>query len=331
MELPIKAPDSSRDMKTTRPGEIMAIAGPSGAGKTTLLEILAGMIPMTRFSDEFLFPVLTVQETLMYSARLRLHDSKRHGKVAVGIRVKELLRELGLEHVANVGEKRRVSIGVDLVHDPAVLLLDEPTSGLDSASALHVASLLKSMATKQGKTIVLTVHQPGHSIPRHVNVLEFAIDVTQDLLVVNTDESEEEEDDNIEEEERKASHLPALVNNRRPTDYLRERRILMREPQGELIESLLISYQTPWYSSLSSYSWLSCTPPRVLACRTKAGCLYVSLLHNAGLDRRPDVEFVGCLSERTRPGFHHGDVADRRRRRVVLSVLGIFHIERGHT
>ncbi|KAE8718108.1 ABC transporter G family member 10 [Hibiscus syriacus] len=316
MELPIKAPDSSRDMKTqyvikaqklsywlspprvggfswclrrhspaaatkcilknvnceARPGEIMAIAGPSGAGKTTLLEILAGMIPMTRFSgyvlvnhkamdagcfrrvsgyvsqDEFLFPVLTVQETLMYSARLRLHDSKRHGKVAVGIRVKELLRELGLEHVANVrigdesnrgisgGEKRRVSIGVDLVHDPAVLLLDEPTSGLDSASALHVASLLKSMATKQGKTIVLTVHQPGfrilelfdktlllsngtvlhhgplnlleqrlrftgHSIPRHVNVLEFAIDVTQDLLVVNTDESEEEEDDNIEEEE----------------------------------------------------------------------------------------------------------------------------------
>ncbi|MBA0557236.1 hypothetical protein Golob_014315 [Gossypium lobatum] len=245
-----------------RPGEILAIAGPSGAGKTTLLEVLAGMIPLSRLSgnvlvnneamdpghfrrvsgyvtqDQLLFPLLTVEETLMYSARLRMHDGQRHNKAAV--RVKELLKELGLEEVANVrigeesnrgisgGQKRRVSIGVDLVHDPTVLLIDEPTSGLDSASAFHVVSLLKSMATKQGKTIVLTVHQPGfrilelfdrilllsngtvihhgtlhlleqrlqfagHSIPCHVNVLEFAIEVTQDL-VVSAEESEDCED-----------------------------------------------------------------------------------------------------------------------------------------
>lgn len=241
-----------------RPGEILAIAVPSGAGKTTLLEVLAGMIPLSRLAgnvlvnneamdpghfrrvsgyvtqDQLLFPLLTVEETLMYSARLRLHDGQQHNKAAV--RVKLLLKELGLEEVANVrigeesnrvisgGQKRRVSIRVDLVHDPTVLLIDEPTSGLDSASAFHVVSLSKSMATKQGKTIVLTVHQPGfrilelfdrilllsngtvihhgtmhllqqrlqfagHSIPYHVNVLEFAIEVTQDL-VVSTEESE---------------------------------------------------------------------------------------------------------------------------------------------
>lgn len=86
------------------------------------------------------------------------------------------MKDLGLEHVAHVrigselswgisgGEKHRVSIGVDLVHDPAVLLIYEPTSGLDSASALHVVLLLKSMAIKQGKIIVLTIHQPGSQI-----------------------------------------------------------------------------------------------------------------------------------------------------------------------
>ncbi|KAL0362440.1 UNVERIFIED_CONTAM: ABC transporter G family member 10 [Sesamum calycinum] len=231
-----------------KPGELTAIAGPSGAGKTTLLEILAGTIatcgvpgrvlvndmPMNaahfrRVSgyvtqDEALFPHLTVEETLMYSARLRLQV----GRDKARSRVHSLLTELGLEHIAGVrigsessrgisgGEKRRVSIGVDLVHDPVVLLLDEPTSGLDSASALHIVLLLKSMAKNQGKTIVLTIHQPGfrildlidkvillsngvvlHSgsldllaerlksvgycIPQHVNALEFAIEVAESL------------------------------------------------------------------------------------------------------------------------------------------------------
>ncbi|KAK3036493.1 hypothetical protein RJ639_030507 [Escallonia herrerae] len=233
-----------------KPGEITAIAGPSGAGKTTLLEVLAGIISSRRVSghvlvneqrmdatyfrrvsgfvtqEEALFPLLTVEETLMYSARLRLHG----GLNKATARVRELLRELGLDHVEGVrigsestrgisgGEKRRVSIGVELVHDPAVLLIDEPTSGLDSAAALHVMLLLKSMAKNQGKTIVLTIHQPGfrilelfdqvvllsngivlhhgslclleerlkfagHCIPRQVNVLEFAIDVTETLLI----------------------------------------------------------------------------------------------------------------------------------------------------
>ncbi|GAV64058.1 ABC_tran domain-containing protein/ABC2_membrane domain-containing protein [Cephalotus follicularis] len=236
-----------------RPGEITAIAGPSGAGKTTLLEILAGKIsphnvsgevlvnhrPMDanvfrRISgyvtqDDALFPLLTVKETLMYSALLRLPGERK----VVARRVRELMKELGLDHVASSkigegsnggisgGERRRVSIGVDLVHDPAVILIDEPTSGLDSASALHVVKLLKSMVINQGKTIVLTIHQPGfrilelfdrlvllsngsvihngslhlleenikfagHGITPHVNVLEFAIDVMESLTVQNS-------------------------------------------------------------------------------------------------------------------------------------------------
>lgn len=240
-----------------RPGEITAIAGPSGSGKTTLLDILAGMIPLNNvcghvlvnemkmsakhfrrisgyvIQEEDLFPLLTVEETLMFSARLRLYG----GILKVKARVREIMKELGLEHVANVrvgdatsggisgGQKRGVSIGVEIVHDPAVLLLDEPTSGLDSTSALQVALLLKAMATNQGKTIILTIHQPGfrilelfdqilllakgtilhhgslelleqrlrqsgHSIPRYVNVVEFAIELTESLKVDTNEESE---------------------------------------------------------------------------------------------------------------------------------------------
>lgn len=239
-----------------RPGELTAIAGPSGAGKTTLLEILAGKISLSlcqvsgqvlvnngpvdgnnfrRISgyvtqEDDLFPSLTVEETLMYSALFRLPG----GKKEAAMRVKFLIKELGLDHVAGSrigegsncgisgGERRRVSIGVDLVHDPAVVLIDEPTSGLDSASALHVVTLLKSMVVRQGKTIILTIHQPGfrileqfdrivllsngfvvhngslnlleerlkldgHHIPLHVNVLEFSIDVVESLSTQNSE------------------------------------------------------------------------------------------------------------------------------------------------
>ena len=70
------------------------------------------------------------------------------------LRVESLLQELGLFHVADSfvgdeenrgisgGERKRVSIGVDMIHNPPILLLDEPTSGLDSTSALQVIEVL---------------------------------------------------------------------------------------------------------------------------------------------------------------------------------------------
>ncbi|KAL5228291.1 hypothetical protein ABZP36_016556 [Zizania latifolia] len=172
--------------------------------------------------DDALFPMLTVEESLVYSARLRLRGGGG-APGAAGARVRELMAELGLRHVSGSrvasvsgGERRRVSIGVDLVHDPAVLLLDEPTSGLDSVSALHIVKMLRDMAASHDKTVVLTIHQPsfrilellnrvvlladgavlhhgplaflkarlatsGHAIPPHVNVLEYAMEVIDTL------------------------------------------------------------------------------------------------------------------------------------------------------
>ncbi|MQL70561.1 hypothetical protein Taro_002875 [Colocasia esculenta] len=178
-----------------KPWEVLAIVGPSGAGKSSLLEILAGkLVPPgapavfvnqkpvdpVRFrkisgyvtQKDVLFPLLTVRETLLFSAKLRLRVSR--GELAA--KVESLIQELGLEHVAGVrigdervrgvsgGEKRRVSIGVEVIHDPRVLILDEPTSGLDSTSALQIMDMLKAMAEVRGRTIILSIHQPGFRI-----------------------------------------------------------------------------------------------------------------------------------------------------------------------
>ncbi|KAJ4833521.1 ATP-binding cassette sub- G member 5 [Turnera subulata] len=182
-----------------KPWEILAIVGPSGAGKSSLLETLAGkltpqsgdiFVNQTRINKaqfkkisgyvtqrDTLFPLLTVEETLMFSAKLRL----RLPQDQLRAKVKSLVQELGLEQVAMTrvgddrirgisgGERRRVSIGVDVIHDPKVLILDEPTSGLDSTSALQIIDMLKVMAETRGRTIVLSIHQPGFRIVKLFN------------------------------------------------------------------------------------------------------------------------------------------------------------------
>jgi len=183
------------------PWEILAIVGPSGAGKSSLLEILAGKLtpqsgsifvnqkPVDKAQfkktsgyvtqKDTLFPLLTVEETLMFSAKLRL----RLPPAELTSRVKSLIQELGLTRVAGArvgddrvrgisgGEKRRVSIGVDVIHDPKVLILDEPTSGLDSTSALQIIDMLKTMAETRGRTIILSIHQPGFRIVKLFNTI----------------------------------------------------------------------------------------------------------------------------------------------------------------
>ncbi|KAJ4848131.1 hypothetical protein Tsubulata_034830 [Turnera subulata] len=178
-------------------GEIMAIMGPSGAGKSTFLDAIAGriakgslegsvridgravstsymkMISSYVMQDDQLFPMLTVFETFMFAAEVRLPPSISRAEKRK--RVYELLDQLGLTSTAHTyigdegrrgvsgGERRRVSIGIDIIHKPSLLFLDEPTSGLDSTSAYSVVEKVKEIA-KGGSIVLMTIHQPSFRI-----------------------------------------------------------------------------------------------------------------------------------------------------------------------
>ncbi|KAL6069457.1 ATP-binding cassette sub- G member 2 [Balamuthia mandrillaris] len=183
-----------------RPGEVTAIIGPSGAGKTTLLNILAGRVqsgkidgnflingrPRKQISlrkwrklsayimqDDVLLGFLTPQEAFTFSARLRLPGGVRGNKRQE--KVQSLIEELGLEecsatHIGSVerrgisgGQRKRTSIGMELITDPSVLFLDEPTSGLDSSTAFTLVETLKKLAMAR-RTIITTIHQPSSDI-----------------------------------------------------------------------------------------------------------------------------------------------------------------------
>lgn len=174
---------------TAHPSEILAVVGPSGAGKSSLLDILAARTAPTGGAlllnsdplnpsafrklsayvpqHDACLPLLTVAETFAFSSRLLKPKTSDIATV-----ISSLLDELRLAHLANTrlahglsgGERRRVSIGLSLLHDPAVLLLDEPTSGLDSGSALNVMQTLQSIAATRHRTVILSIHQPGFKI-----------------------------------------------------------------------------------------------------------------------------------------------------------------------
>ncbi|KAJ3179549.1 ATP-binding cassette sub- G member 2 [Gaertneriomyces sp. JEL0708] len=182
-----------------KPGEIVAIMGGSGAGKTTLLNILAGRVPTGKPSgiilqngkirerrtwkkkigyveqEDLLYENLTVRETLETAAWLRLPNSQ-FSKEQKLQRVSLALESLGLSHIAHSrignpsvggisgGEKKRVSIGIELVADPGLLFLDEPTTGLDAATSQNLIALLKRYAKKTGKTLIMTIHMPRETI-----------------------------------------------------------------------------------------------------------------------------------------------------------------------
>ncbi|KAL3732146.1 hypothetical protein ACJRO7_028908 [Eucalyptus globulus] len=232
-----------------RDGEILAVLGASGSGKSTLVDALANRIakgslkgsvtlngePLESrllkvisayvMQDDLLFPMLTVEETLMFAAEFRLPRTLSKSKKRM--RVQALIDQLGLQNAAKTvigdeghrgvsgGERRRVSIGIDIIHDPIILFLDEPTSGLDSTSAYMVVKVLQRIA-QRGSIVVMTVHQPsyrilglldrllflsrgqtvysgsptslplffsefGHPIPENENRTEFALDLIREL------------------------------------------------------------------------------------------------------------------------------------------------------
>ncbi|KAJ8612432.1 hypothetical protein CTAYLR_006585 [Chrysophaeum taylorii] len=176
-------------------GRVTAIMGPSGCGKTTLLDFLAQRIDTKKRGrsvsgsitlvgakaraayvqqEDALVGVLTVAETLAVAAAFA---------GAPRSRADELVREFGLESAKDTmvgtifqkgisgGQKRRLSIAVELVARPRLVLLDEPTSGLDSASALAVITQLSQIAgaidqCKECKRVAVacTLHQPSNAV-----------------------------------------------------------------------------------------------------------------------------------------------------------------------
>eukprot|EP00121_Abeoforma_whisleri_P015531 Awhi_evm1s14305 len=176
------------------PQELTAMMGPSGAGKSSLLDLLSarnkvssGTIKINgtpyRSShkhiisyvqqEDTLMGDLTVEENIEYSARLRLPTSK--GREEIKRLVNQVISDFGLDRVKKTkvgtvfirgvsgGERRRVSIAVELVTQPLILFLDEPTSGLDSTSSHKVIQCLKDTAQKYNRTIIATIHQPASS------------------------------------------------------------------------------------------------------------------------------------------------------------------------
>ncbi|XP_076812978.1 broad substrate specificity ATP-binding cassette transporter ABCG2-like isoform X2 [Clavelina lepadiformis] len=185
-----------------KPG-LNAIMGPTGSGKSSLLDILAGRkdpagltgqvlinskpLP-TNFKrisgyvvqQDIVLGTLSVRENLWFSANLRLPRSV--SKEQKSRRIDEILYDLGLTNCADTkvgneiirgisgGEKKRASIGMELITAPTVLFLDEPTTGLDASTANAVMILLKRLGNR-GRTIILSIHQPRYSIFRLFDTL----------------------------------------------------------------------------------------------------------------------------------------------------------------
>ncbi|KAJ2993420.1 hypothetical protein HDV02_002427 [Globomyces sp. JEL0801] len=136
---------------------------------------IASICGYVQQNDDQLLSSLTARETLRFAAVLRLpKDMAHHRKMAT---VEEMLRTLGLKSCANNlvgdehtkglsgGERRRLSIGIQLLSDPNVLIIDEPTSGLDAFTSLQIMDTLKDIA-KSGRTVICSIHQPRHDIYR---------------------------------------------------------------------------------------------------------------------------------------------------------------------
>ena len=124
--------------------------------------------------DDVLMTTLTVREAVRYSAQLQLPSSM--STAAKRDRAEETLREMGLEGAADTriggwmhkgisgGQRRRVSICMEILTRPALLFLDEPTSGLDSAASYHVVSRIARLARVEGMTVIAAVHQPSTEV-----------------------------------------------------------------------------------------------------------------------------------------------------------------------
>lgn len=124
--------------------------------------------------DDVLMTTLTVKESVYYSAQLQLPSTM--SKSEKKERAETSVREMGLQDSMNTkiggwsvkglsgGQKRRVSICIELLTRPKLLFLDEPTSGLDSASSYHVMSRIIKLARRDNMSVVASIHQPSSEV-----------------------------------------------------------------------------------------------------------------------------------------------------------------------
>jgi len=165
--------------------KLIAIMGPSGCGKSTLLKALNGDNPPTKGKvflfdleltenyeylktligyvpqDDIVHSQLTVKQCLYYSARLRNIPEEN-----IENRITEVLKDLKIEERKNSliselsgGQKKRVSIALELLAKPLLLFLDEPTSPLDPYVIKEFLDILKELTTN-GTTVIMVTHKP---------------------------------------------------------------------------------------------------------------------------------------------------------------------------
>ncbi|KAJ1927065.1 ATP-binding cassette transporter snq2 [Tieghemiomyces parasiticus] len=177
-----------------QPGSMTALMGASGAGKTTLLDVLAQRKNLGRTEGDILMngvpltkvlrrktgyceqmdihnPNTTVREALQFSAYLR--QPANVSRAEKDLFVEKVIHLLEMEDIGDalVGncetgiglsmeERKRLTIGVELVAKPKVLFLDEPTSGLDAQASFSIVRFLRKLA-REGQSVLCTIHQPS--------------------------------------------------------------------------------------------------------------------------------------------------------------------------
>ncbi|KAH8798827.1 ABC transporter-like protein [Hyaloscypha sp. PMI_1271] len=199
-DLGFKPPKSTKPILSDVSGAINAgslwgVMGASGAGKSTFVNVLMGKTAhtggVTRVNgvagkiskyrkiigyvpqDDIVLPELTVRENILHSARIRLPSNWTDSEIQNHVDI--LISCLKLAHVQDSlvgspgapvisgGQRKRVSIGMELAAAPMALFLDEPTSGLDATAAASIMATLKALS-RLGMTIVTIIHQPRQEI-----------------------------------------------------------------------------------------------------------------------------------------------------------------------
>ncbi|MEI6622853.1 MAG: FHA domain-containing protein [Actinomycetes bacterium] len=170
------------------PASVIGVIGPSGSGKSTLINVVTGVRSPASGSvwfeghdihreysmmksrigfvpqDDLIHRQLSTRQALGYAARLRLPPDTTAGEIDA--RVTSIIAMLGLtEHQhkpikkLSGGQRKRASIGLELLTQPALLVLDEPTSGLDPNTSGELMATLRELADN-GHTIVVVTHSP---------------------------------------------------------------------------------------------------------------------------------------------------------------------------